>query len=163
MTTCEGGLRVPFLVQWKGKLPAGKTYDYPVIKLDILPTALAAAGGKVDPAWKLDGVDLLPYLTGENTARRTRRSTGGSARSGPSATATGSWSSSKGGSGKPELYNLAADIGESKTSRAPARQGEELQSLCDKWNAEQAEPTAPDAPAAKNKKNKKKNKNKTAN
>ena len=43
-----------------------RTYDHPIIQLDILPTALAAAGGKVDPAWKLDGVDLLPYLTGKN-------------------------------------------------------------------------------------------------
>ena len=68
-TTLEGGVRVPFCVQWKGKIPAGKTYDHPIIQLDILPTALAAAGGKVDPAWKLDGVDLLPYLTGKNTGK----------------------------------------------------------------------------------------------
>src|SRR5262245_6447241 len=42
--TLEGGIRVPFAVQWKGKLPAGKVYDKPVIQLDIQPTALAAAG-----------------------------------------------------------------------------------------------------------------------
>ena len=36
-TTWEGGMRVPYLVQWKGKLPAGKTYDQPVIQLDIHP------------------------------------------------------------------------------------------------------------------------------
>ena len=40
----EGGIRVPFSVQWKAKLPAGKVYDNPVVSLDILPTALAAAG-----------------------------------------------------------------------------------------------------------------------
>ena len=57
---------MPFCVQWKGKIPAGTTYDHPIIQLDILPTAIAAAGGKVDPAWKLDGVDLMPYLTGKN-------------------------------------------------------------------------------------------------
>ena len=34
-----------------------------------MPTAVVAAGGKVDPAWKLDGVDLMPYLTGKNTGR----------------------------------------------------------------------------------------------
>lgn len=67
-TTLEGGVRVPFCVQWKGVIPAGKTYDHPVIQLDILPTAIAAAGGKVDPAWKLDGVDLIPYLTGKSDA-----------------------------------------------------------------------------------------------
>jgi arylsulfatase A-like enzyme len=63
--TWEGGIRVPFLIQWKGHLPAGKVYDEPVIQLDILPTAVAAAGGEVSSDWKLDGVNLIPYLKGE--------------------------------------------------------------------------------------------------
>jgi arylsulfatase A-like enzyme len=63
--TWEGGIRVPFLVQWKGKVPAGKVDDRPVIQLDIYPTALAAAGVEVQPDWKIDGVNLLPYLTGQ--------------------------------------------------------------------------------------------------
>jgi len=63
----EGGIRVPFLVQWQGTLPAGKVYDQPVISLDVLPTALAAAGVTPQPEWKLDGVNLLPYLKGEIT------------------------------------------------------------------------------------------------
>ena len=42
-TTLEGGIRVPYFVKWPGKLPAGKVYDQPVIQIDILPTALAAA------------------------------------------------------------------------------------------------------------------------
>jgi arylsulfatase A-like enzyme len=67
--TTEGGTRVPFCVQWKGNIPGGKVYDYPIQNLDILPTAVVAAGGTIDPAWKLDGVDLLPYLTGKNPAR----------------------------------------------------------------------------------------------
>jgi arylsulfatase A-like enzyme len=61
----EGGIHVPYLVQWKGKLPAGSTYEYPVISLDILPTAVAAAGGTVSSEWKLDGVNLLPHLAGK--------------------------------------------------------------------------------------------------
>jgi arylsulfatase A-like enzyme len=63
--TWEGGIRVPFLVQWKGRLPAGRRYNQPVIQLDIQPTALAAAGVEVRPEWKLDGVNLLPFLTGQ--------------------------------------------------------------------------------------------------
>ena len=59
----EGGIRVPFLARWKGTLPAGRVYSEPVIALDIGATALARAG-LPQPA-DLDGVDLLPYLTGE--------------------------------------------------------------------------------------------------
>lgn len=66
--TWEGGIRIPYLMQWKGRIPAGKVDDRPVIQLDILPTALAAAGVSANPAWKLDGVNLLPYLTGQNPA-----------------------------------------------------------------------------------------------
>lgn len=60
----EGGIRVPFMVQWKGRIPAGKVFDQPVIQLDFLPTALAAAGVKPEPEWKLDGINLLPWLEG---------------------------------------------------------------------------------------------------
>jgi arylsulfatase A-like enzyme len=66
--TWEGGIRVPWMVQWKGHLPEGKVDDRPVIQLDILPTALAAAGVEASPDWKLDGVNLLPYLTGQTAA-----------------------------------------------------------------------------------------------
>jgi len=62
--TAEGGIRVPYLLRWPGRVPGGKVYRQPVSTLDVLPTAVAAAGGQVDPAWKLDGVDLVPYLTG---------------------------------------------------------------------------------------------------
>jgi len=61
----EGGIRVPFMVQWKGHLPAGKIDGRPIIALDILPTALAAAGKPVADAEQLDGINLLPYWTGE--------------------------------------------------------------------------------------------------
>jgi arylsulfatase A-like enzyme len=63
----EGGIRVPFIAQWKGVLPAGKTYDRPVSSLDILPTALAAAGTPGLGGQALDGVDLVPYFTGKKS------------------------------------------------------------------------------------------------
>jgi arylsulfatase A-like enzyme len=67
-TALEGGIREPFIVQWKGRLPAGKTYDRPVSTLDVLPTAVAAAqAGPLDGV-QLDGVNILPFLLGENTA-----------------------------------------------------------------------------------------------
>ena len=67
-TTLEGGVRVPFLAAWPGVIPAGAVYDPPVIQLDILPTALAAAGVAPPPDSKLDGVNLLPHLQGKEAA-----------------------------------------------------------------------------------------------
>ncbi len=58
----EGGIRIPFCAQWKGRLPAGKRVDFPVISLDILPTALAAAGAAVPDG--IDGIDLVPHVLG---------------------------------------------------------------------------------------------------
>jgi arylsulfatase B len=62
----EGGIRIPFAMQWKGRIPAGKTVTHPVISLDLLPTALAAAGAPV-PSGR-DGVNLLPVVTGQSAA-----------------------------------------------------------------------------------------------
>jgi arylsulfatase A-like enzyme len=61
-TTLEGGIRVPFVMTWPGRLKPA-VYDQPVIQLDAHATALAVAGVKADTP--LDGVNLLPYLTGE--------------------------------------------------------------------------------------------------
>ena len=60
----DGGIHVPFAVQWPKKIPAGKVYDKPIISLDIFSTAIHYAGAK--PKNKLDGVNLVPFLTGEN-------------------------------------------------------------------------------------------------
>jgi len=158
MTTFEGGPRVPYIAQWKGKIPAGKTYDLPVMNLDVLPTAIIAAGGKTDSSWQLDGVDLMPYLTGKLTSRPHQTLYW---RYGPQ------WAIrhgdlklvvSKGGSGQPELYDLATDIGESKDlASAQSAKVIELQALWDKWNAEQAPASTPDASGGgATKKNKKK-------
>ena len=158
MTTFEGGTRVPFIAQWKGKIPAGKTYDLPVMNLDVLPTAIIAAGGKPEASWNLDGVDLMPYLTGTNTSRPHQTLYW---RYGPQwAIRDGDMKLvvSKGGSGKPELYNLADDIGESKDlAVAQSDKVKELQAMWDKWSAEQAPASARDSEGGKKNKKKKKN------
>jgi uncharacterized sulfatase len=59
----DGGVRTPFIAAWPGTLPAGKVYDWPVINLDVASTAVALAGLPHDD--KLDGVNLIPFLTGE--------------------------------------------------------------------------------------------------
>ena len=165
MTTWEGGTRVPFCVQWRGKLPEGKTYDRPVVQLDILPTALAAAGVDVKPEWKLDGVNLLPYLTGEKTEQPHetlywRYGDQWAVRHGDWKLVAGNGGDLKNG----ELYNLANDVSESN-NRAPEMRDKvnELKSLWDKWNAEQAAPSFPKEKPAATKAAKRPNKDKQPN
>ena len=141
--TWEGGIRVPFLARWKGKLPAGKLYHQPVIQLDLAATALAAAGVPVKPEWKLDGVNLLPYMQGKEVGAPMRRCTGGFGEQ--MAVRKGDWKLVRpdlavdkpfGNIAKqPMLFNLAVDIGEKKNLAAdhPERVKEMMQ-LWQKWN-----------------------------
>ena len=62
----DGGVRTPFVAAWPGTLPANKVYDWPVINLDVAATAVAVAG--LPHNEKLDGVNLMPFLTGGNKA-----------------------------------------------------------------------------------------------
>lgn len=61
--TYEGGIRVPFIINWPGIIPAGKVYDHPVISLDIAPTITRFLENE-EPHPGYDGVDLIPYLNG---------------------------------------------------------------------------------------------------
>jgi len=150
--TSGGGTRFPFCIQWKGKIPAGKDFNFPIQNLDILPTALTAAGGKVDPAWKLDGVDLMPYLTGANTARPHESLFW---RFGDQwAVRKGEWKlvASKIDQLKPRLINLAEDIGEANDlSEKNPEKLKELQAVYKAWNDEQHEPLWKPNPAPKKK------------
>ncbi len=58
----DGGTRTPFVAAWPGTLPGKQVYDQPVISLDVAATAVAVAG--LPPDEKLDGVNLVPFLTG---------------------------------------------------------------------------------------------------
>ena len=63
----EGGIRVPFVMQWPKKIKAGITYDKPIISLDVFATVASAASAEKHINNEIDGVDLLPYLTGNNS------------------------------------------------------------------------------------------------
>ncbi|QBY04228.1 N-acetylgalactosamine 6-sulfate sulfatase [Thalassotalea sp. HSM 43] len=62
----EGGVRVPFAVRWPAKIPAGIDYNQPVSSLDILATIVAESNIDMSANKPLDGVNLIPYLRGEN-------------------------------------------------------------------------------------------------
>ena len=138
--TLEGGVRVPFVVQWKGKLPTGKTYDQPVIQLDLHATALAVAGVTLDKdAKQLDGVNLLPYLEGKNMeaphdALYWRFGE-------QMAIRKGDWKLVQYDNTGRKLYNLAKDIGESDdVAKKEPEKFKELEAQWQKWNKELVPP-----------------------
>lgn len=135
----EGGVRVPFAMQWKGRLPAGKVYEHPIIQLDIAPTALAAAGVALPTDAKFDGVNLLPYLTAEKSDAPhgelfwrfgVQRAVRG-----------GDWKLIDTGEGA-KLFNLVADIGEQNdlAAREPDKV-KQLEAAYAQWNKSNIEPT----------------------
>jgi arylsulfatase A-like enzyme len=159
-STFEGGIRSPFLVQWKGHLPAGAVYEPPVIQLDILPTAMAAGSIDAPEDAAFDGVNLLPYFNGENKGKPhdTLYWRDGS----DMAVRSGDWklvhspnvrprrrgdvNSAQRPKGLDEamLFNLANDPGEATDlADANPEKKQELAATWSKWNSELAEPLWP--------------------
>jgi arylsulfatase A-like enzyme len=128
----EGGIRVPFLVQWKGHVPEGAVYREPVSALDVLPTALAAAAGTAPQ--ERDGVDLLPHLTGRadgppHEALFWRLGNSQAVR-------MGDWKLVRPGSGRPRLFNVRDDVAEQEDlSAARPRRVAQLRTAYAEWNA----------------------------
>jgi arylsulfatase A-like enzyme len=151
-TTLEGGIHVPFLLSWPAQVKGGRTFEQPAIQLDLTATALAAAGADVKPEWKLDGVNLMPYLSGEkkdppHDALYWRFGEQMAIRAGDyklvrydtnADTMTGA---KKQPVSAAKLYDLAHDVGESKDlSAAMPEKVKELQSKWDAWNATLVKP-----------------------
>jgi arylsulfatase A-like enzyme len=138
-TTLEGGIRVPFVVAWKDKLRP-VVYEQPVIQLDLHTTILAAAGVEVKLEWKLDGVNLLPYLSGDkqgspHDALYWRFGQQMAIRSGAWKLVRYDTTVDTGtvGTSPSRLYNLATDIGEA--TDLAATQPDKLKELQAKWDA----------------------------
>jgi len=150
-TTLEGGIRVPFIVSWPGHLKPG-VFSHPSIQLDLTVTALTAAGVQPGRDWKLEGVNLLPHLTGEKNgtpheALYWRFGQQMAIRVGDfklvrydnnADTRTGRRNQ---GVTPVKLYNLRDDIGETKDlAAAMPDKVKELQSRWDAWNATNVKP-----------------------
>lgn len=138
----EGGIRVPFMMQWPGKIDTGSLFTKPVISLDLFDTCLALAN--VESEIITDGVDLMPFVTAEETEvvphnalfwRVGNRS----------ALRRGDWKlvrhNNRDKSGDWELYNLADDIGE--MNNLADEEGSILEGLIEEWedrNREMVDP-----------------------
>jgi arylsulfatase A-like enzyme len=138
-TVWEGGIRVPFIVQWKGRLPAGAVYPAPVTSLDILPTVLAAAGAAPLDRGDVDGVDLVPYLISRpmSVPHKTLYWRYGEHRAIRRHDLKLVWA----GDARPQLYNLADDLTESNDlARDQPTAVSELTAEFDRWNAGLGDP-----------------------
>lgn len=109
-TQLEGGIRVPGIVSWPAKLEPQSVYDFPVTTLDLIPTFVQSAGGNAAVLEGLDGVDLVPFLTGANDQAphetlHWKMETRGSIRS-------GNWKLLRYPDRPAELFDIAYDCGE---------------------------------------------------
>jgi arylsulfatase A-like enzyme len=68
-TFFEGGIHVPYFMKWPAVIPAGSTFAYPVAHTDIFATAAAVAGAPMPRDRVMDGVNLLPFVTGKSQGR----------------------------------------------------------------------------------------------
>jgi arylsulfatase A-like enzyme len=128
----EGGIRVPAIVRWPGVVPAGRANDHPCITMDWTATILGVAGASPDPAYPLDGDDLMPVLRGTATrVERTlfwRTSTRAAAR-------IGEWKYVN-DAGTEHLFDLAIDPGEKTNLRQTQPAAfERLKRAYEAWNA----------------------------
>ena len=133
----EGGIRVPFALQWKGTVPAGQIFNDPVISLDILGTIAGVTQVPIANERPLDGVNLIPFLTGQSTGaphdilfwRKSGR-IAQAVRQGTHKYVINSKNM------KPALYDLSEDIDESDNLLwANKTHAEGLIESWEKWNA----------------------------
>ncbi len=111
-TLWEGGIRVPCLMRWPGKLPAGKVTAQMGITMDLHATFLAAAGIAPPTTKPLDGIDLVPLLTGQPARERTFYWRIDRSNRKQHAIRQGKWKYLNDGNTMDLLFDLEADIGE---------------------------------------------------
>ena len=145
----EGGIHVPFFMQWPARIPAGAVVDSPVTHLDIFTTAAAAAGAPLPEDREIDGVDLLPHVLGESPepphqSLFWREGHHQAVRHGNWKLTVGEHETANGRETKRWLFNLATDPTEQQdlAAQMPDKVAA-LQSLLDDHNAAQAAPLWP--------------------
>ncbi|MCP4782681.1 MAG: sulfatase-like hydrolase/transferase [Fuerstiella sp.] len=143
-TLYEGGVRIPFMVQWKGTIPSGQVYHKPVSSFDIYATAAANSDGVTAPT-QVEGVDLVPFLTGRDAG--VPHETLFWRQGGKAGLRHGDWKAVRMGGRKApgkakwELFDLSKDLSEETNLAAsnPERLAE-LVAIWDKMNGEMSEP-----------------------
>lgn len=135
----EGGIHVPFAVQWPGHIPAGQVYEKPVISLDMFATAVAYA--KATPKNKLDGVNIVPFVSGEEAGTPHEQLFWRKYDQKAYAIRSGDHKMVKYKSEVDEVYNLADDISESHSlALSEENHYPELKAAYEQWASELKDP-----------------------
>lgn len=131
----EGGIRVPFAIRWKGILPEGNSYEKPVSSLDIMATIVARTDVKINKERPLDGVDLIPFLTGKDKGAphdylfwRKWKKNAMAVRHGNFKLVSNKNQKER----APELFDLSSDLGE--TVHLQSEESKVTKDLQKKWN-----------------------------
>jgi len=133
----EGGIRVPFAMQWKGKIPEGSVYGKPIISLDIFATATEMAEAKVKN--NLDGKNLIPYLNNTLTGQPHDNLFWRMYDKDALAVREGDFKYLINKKGYQRLFNLNADISETENIEDDSKV-DELSELFNQWNRKNLDP-----------------------
>jgi len=143
-TLYEGGVRVPFLVSWPGTIPAGAEFLQPVSTLDIFATSVSAAGITSPAPKPLDGVNLLPHLTGADSEAPHKQLFWRMSGRRSFAVREGNWKLLRIGDAPAELYDLATDVSEkNNVAAAHADVTARLTADLEAWNKQLVDPVFP--------------------
>ena len=143
LTMFEGGVNVPFLMKWKGKLPSGMVYENPVSSMDIFMTSIKLAECKLPDDRVYDGTDLMPFLI--NSKEGFPHESFYWKADHIHAMRKGDWKYLQSiRDGWVELYNLEEDRYEHiDLHNVKPEELKKLQELFDQWNKEQMHPLWP--------------------
>jgi len=133
----EGGIRVPFLMQWPARLKGNTVFDSPIICMDVLPTVAAATGAPLPAGREYDGKNLLPYLEGAASGP-VHEWLYWDGDEGKRAVRNGRWKLVDNG-GRIELFDLEADRSEKNdlSAKDPAAAGR-LRAALEAWRKKNA-------------------------
>jgi arylsulfatase A-like enzyme len=134
----EGGLRVPFAMQWKGVIPANTSYEESVSSLDIMASIVDILDIKTNPKKPLDGVNIIPYLTGKKKGAPHEYLFWRKWEQNAMAAINADYKLLKvKKNAETEFYNLKKDVSEKENIKdSNSKKVQEIQKEWDKWNVQ---------------------------